>query len=187
MSWWDELKRRVTYLRHREGFDRELEDEIRFHLESRVEELMGEGLSRRDARAQAQREFGPKTRVQEDTRGAWQFHWLEDLFSDSGYAARALRRNPGFAAAAILSLALGIGANTTIFSLTMEFLFSQPSVRDSQSLAYVILGGGSNAAPAPYRFLRDAHIFDGLAGVNPETETNWRHGDDTYRVWGARV
>src|SRR5581483_6607858 len=187
MNWWEELKRRAGYLVHREGFDRELDDEIRFHLESRVEELMRDGLSQGDARARARREFGPQARAQEDTRGVWQFRWLEDLFSDSSYAGRALRRNPGFAAAAILSLALGIGANTIIFSLTMEFLFSQPSVHDSKSLAYLILGGSSNADPPQYRFLRDAHIFDELAGVNPETEANWRHGDDTYRVWGTRV
>jgi hypothetical protein len=63
----------------------------------------------------------------------------------------------------VLSLALGIGANLAIFSLTTEFLFSRPSVRDPQNLAYVILGGNSNAAPAQYRFLKDAHLFDGLA------------------------
>jgi putative ABC transport system permease protein len=49
------------------------------------------------------------------------------------------------------------------------------------------LGGSSNAAPAQYRFLKDAHIFEGVAGMNPETETNWHHGDHTYGVWGTRV
>jgi putative ABC transport system permease protein len=60
-------------------------------------------------------------------------------------------------------------------------------VRDSDSLAYLILGGNSNADPAQYRFLKDAHLFEGLAGVNPETEANWRHGENNFRVWGARV
>ena len=187
MRSWKELNRRLRYLWQRKRFDSELDEEIQFHLDARMQELMEAGLSKRDARTQARREFGGLSRVYEDSRNAWQFPVLEDLLADLTYALRALRRDPTFAAAAVLSLALGIGANLAIFSLTMEFLFSRPSVRDPESLAYVILGGNSNAAPAQYRFLRDAHIFQGLAGMNPETEANWRHGDDTYRIWAARV
>jgi predicted permease len=187
MGRWKELKQRLSYLRHRKRFEIELDEEIRFHLDTRIEELMQAGLSKSDARAQARREFGTESGLREDSRSAWQFLLLEDLLADLRYAVRAVRRNPAFAGAAVLSLALGIGANLAIFSLTMEFLFSRPSVRDSQSLAYVILGGNSNADPAQYRFLKGTHIFEGLAGVNPETEANWRHGDNTYRVWGTRV
>ena len=172
MRLWSELKRRLGYLWRREHFDSELDEEIRFHLDSRMDELMRTGLSKKDARTQALREFGRQSVHREDSRGAWQFRLFEDLIADLRYAGRAFRRNPAFAGAAVLSLALGIGANLAIFSLTMEFLFSRPSVRDPQSLAYVILGGGSNAAPAQYRFLKDAHIFEGVAGINPETETN---------------
>ena len=170
MRTWNELKRRLVYLWQRRRFDLELEQEIRFHLDTRADELMQAGLSEKDARLQAQREFGRQSCVSEDSRRAWQFLVLEDLLADLKYAGRAVRRNPAFAGAAVLSLALGIGANLAIFSLTMEFLFSRPSVRDPQNLAYIILGGGSNAAPTQYRFLRDAHIFEGLAGMNPETE-----------------
>ncbi|MGH9611138.1 MAG: ABC transporter permease, partial [Bryobacteraceae bacterium] len=177
----------MSYLWRRRKFDRELDQEIQFHLDTRVEELTQTGLTERDARAQARREFGSQSRLREDSRGAWQFPLLEDLLADLKYAGRAVRRNPLFAGAAVLSLALGIGVNLAIFSLTTNFLFSQPSVRDSQSLAYVLLGGNSNAASAQYRFIKDAHIFKGLAGVNFETEENWRHGDHTYSVWGARV
>ncbi len=184
---WKELKRRWGYLWRRRQFDLELAEEIRFHIQTRTEELVEAGLPERDARAQAQREFGPQTRLREDSRAAWQFILLEDFLADLKYAGRALLRNPAFAGAAVLSLTLGIGANLAIFSLTTEFLFSPPSVRDAQSLTYVILGGNSNAAPAQYRFLRDAHLFEGVAGMNPETETNWRYGEDTHRVWGTRV
>lgn len=187
MRLWRELERRLGYLFRRNTIDSELEEEIRFHLDTRVEELMETGLSKKDARIQARREFGPATRHREDSRGAWQFHLLEDLISDLKYAVRALRKNPVFIAAAVLSLALGIGANLAIFGLTMEFLFSQPSARDSQSLVYVILGGNSNASLPPYRFVKNAHIFDGLAGMNPQSEANWRYGDNSYRVWGTRV
>lgn len=184
---WDELRRRLGYFWRRKNFDSELDEEIRFHLDTRLDELMQAGLSDREARLQARREFGRQGPVREDSRTAWQFRLVEDLMADLRYAGRAIRRNPAFAAAAVLSLALGIGANLAIFSLTMEFLFSRPSVHDPESLAYVILGGGSNAAPEQYRFLKDAHAFEGLAGMNPETETNWRNGDNTYRLWGTRV
>lgn len=187
MNGWRELKRRVWFFGNRRGFDTELEDEIRFHLETRAEELIQAGFPANDARALAQREFGRNTRVHEDSRAAWQFQWLEDLVADVSYAIRALRRSPGFALAAALSLALGIGANTTIFSLTMEFLFSNPSCRDAASLRYVLLGGNSHSEVDEYRFIRDSHAFDGVAGSNEETEANWRNGARTERIWAANV
>ncbi len=182
-----ELWRRLLYPFRRGRFDRELEAEMRFHIETRADELEASGLRRHAALAQARREFGSAVRAREDTRSAWQIRWLEDLFSDLRYAFRALRRNPGFAAAAIFSLALGIGANTTIFSLTMEFLFSEPSCRNPETLASMQIGGNSHAYMPHYRFLRDAHIFDGLAGSNEESESNWRFGNDTYDLHVMRV
>jgi predicted permease len=172
------MLRKLIYLFQRKRFNAELDDEIRFHLEMAAAER-GE--------ARARREFGSTVRMREDTRSAWQIRWIVDLVSDLRYALRALRRNPGFAAAAIFSLALGIGANTTIFSLTMEFLFSQPSCRNPETLAEMRIGGNSHANMPHYRFLRDAHIFDGLAGSNEESESNWRFGNDTYRLQTMRV
>ncbi len=165
--------RKLTYLFRRKQFNDDLDAEIRFHLEMAAEER-GEH--------QARREFGPLVRTREDTRSAWQVRWLVDLGSDLRYALRAMRRNPGFAAAAIFSLALGIGANTTIFSLTMEFLFSQPSCRNPETLRSMQIGGNSAAEVRDYRFLRDAHIFTDVAGSFEEVESNWRKGEDTYRL-----
>src|SRR5260221_7300824 len=182
-----ELVRRMAYLWRRGSFDHELDDEAQFHIESRADELEHGGMSRAEALSRARREFGSAVRMREQTRAAWQVKWLEDLLADLRYALRALRRNPGFAAAAIFSLALGIGANTTIFSLTMEFLFSQPSCRDAEILADVRIGGNSHAHMPHYRFLRDAHVFEGLAGSNAESESNWRFGNDTYRLHTMRV
>jgi len=182
-----EILRRLAYLRRRNRFNRELDDEIEFHVQMRADELEKAGMPQTEAVRRARREFGSSVRMREQTRAAWQIHWLEDLLSDLRYALRALRRNPGFAAAAIFSLALGIGANTTIFSLTMEFLFSQPSCRDPQTLASMQIGGNSHAYMPHYRFLRDAHIFEGLAGSNEESESNWRFGNDTYRLQVMRV
>ncbi len=187
MHWWQELLHKLTFLRKNTRFDNDLVSEIRFHQETRAEELISSGMSAREARAQAQREFGPRLRVHEESRAAWQFQWLEDLLADLNYAARAFLRNPGFALAAILSLALGIGANTTIFSLTTEFLFSNPSARDTAHLRYVILGGNSHSPIEKYRFLRDAHAFAGVAGSNEETEANWQNGASAERIWAANA
>ena len=182
-----ELTRRLAYLGRRESFDHELDDEVQFHIESRADELEQGGVSRSEALSRARREFGSAVRMREETRAAWQVKWMEDLLSDLRYALRALRRNPGFAAAAIFSLALGIGANTTIFSLTMEFLFSQPSCRNPETLASMQIGGNSDIEMNKYRFLRDAHLFEGLAGSFLEAESNWRYGEDTYNLHVMRV
>src|SRR5262249_33376596 len=149
---------RLAHLTGRRRFEEDLEAELDFHLQTRAGELESAGLTRRAALSQARREFGPAARMQEETRAAWQFGWLEDLASDLRYAARGLRRNPMFAATAIVCLALGIGANTTIFSVAREVLFSRPGVRDPQTLAFVKVGGMSHLPMPDYRFLRDARI-----------------------------
>jgi predicted permease len=179
--------RRVAYLFRRRRFDAGLDDELHFHLESRADELQAAGVTRAAALAQARREFGPAARMSEDARSAWQIRWLEDLASDLRYAARAFRRNPAFAFTAAACLALGIGANTTMFSITTEILFSRPSVVEPETIANLELGGNSHAGQRTYRFLRDARIFDGLAGENEEVETNWRDGSVTRRLYAFRV
>src|ERR1017187_3744948 len=163
MIHWKESIRRLTYLARRSRFDEELDTELQFHIEARADELVETGLPRPAALAQARREFGSGARVREDTRSAWQVHWLEDLFADLRYAARGFRRNPAFALTAIACLALGIGANTTIFSIAAEVLFSQPSVRDPQSLVSITIGGNSHSWMPTYRFVRDARIFAAIA------------------------
>jgi hypothetical protein len=177
-----EIGRRLFYLGRQPHFNRELDDEVQFPIETRADELETAGIPRREALAQAGREFGSTVRMREQTRAAWQIKWIEDLLSDLRYALRALRRNPGFAAAAIFSLALGIGANTTMFSLTTEFLFSRPSCRDPETLRSIQIGGNSAAEVRDWRFLRSAHIFTDVAGSFEEAESNWRNGEDTYRL-----
>jgi predicted permease len=187
MQFFKELWRRLRWLASRSQFESELADELQFHIESRAEELEQSGVPRADAIARARREFGSRLKAAEDTSGAWRVHWLEDLFSDLRYAARALRRNPGFALTAIFCLALGIGANTTIFNITTSFLFSEPSCRDSASLISIREGGNSDSPIADYKVLRDAHIFEGMAGINIEREVNWRDGDQTRRFYAGLV
>src|SRR5580700_1227080 len=187
MAFLRELYLRLRWRAGQSRFRAELADEIQFHIESRADELESNGVPRSEALARARGEFGSRLKAAEDTSGAWQMQWLEDLASDPRYAARAFRRNPGFALTAISCLALGIGANTTIFSITTSFLFSQPSCRDSASLIAVWEGGNSASPFSDYKFLRDAHIFDGMAGIDVEREVNWREGERTSRFYSAVV
>ncbi len=182
-----ELFNRLSYLLHRRGVDTALDAELRFHIESRADELQAEGLGSEEALSQARRELGPPARITEEARAAWQIRWLADLLTDLRYAARAFGRNPAFTLTAIVCLALGIGANTTIFSITTEVLFSHPSVRDPGTIVNIEIGGGSNASQRNYRFLRDSRVFEDLAGQNPEIETNWRHGSVTRRLFAFRI
>ena len=180
------LRRLRTLIRSRR-FERELDEELRFHLETRIEDLEREGVPRAEAERQARRELGSTLRACEESREAWQFRWIEDLFTDLRLAWRALIHSPAFSGAAILSFVLGIGANTTIFSLTMEFLFSEPSCRDCGSLAAVRLGGNSQAEPVAYRFLQDSGVFASLTGYREEAEVNWLHSSEASRLPVMRV
>src|SRR5215467_15561886 len=97
--------------------DSELNDELDFHLDRCAQDLRAQGLSPAEARREAIRRFGNRARVQESTREPDLLVWPQDFLRNIRFATRAMRRNPSFAVAAVLSLALGIGANTALFSV----------------------------------------------------------------------
>ena len=99
-----------------------LGDDIRDHIERETQDNIERGMSPEDARAAALRKFGNVTRVMEETRAVWISVWLEQLLQDIRYGVRGLRRNPGFAAVVVLTLALAIGMNTAVFSLVNAIL-----------------------------------------------------------------
>jgi predicted permease len=112
----------------------ELQDEIQNHLRMAAADRLDRGSSAREAESAARREFGNVGLVMEVTRDQWRWTWLEDLLGDVRYGLRTLRRSPGFTAVVILTLALGIGANSAIFSLIDAALLSRLPVRDADRL-----------------------------------------------------
>jgi predicted permease len=182
MAFWKRVANRIAYLGRRRRFEREMADEVAFHIETRAAELVAEGLGHRVALAQARREFGTSLRAREESRAAWQVPWLEDLAADLRYAARAFRRNPGFAATAIVCLALAVGANTTMFSLAVEILMGEPSCRDPQSLVRLSVAGNGWVLAPQLRLLRDSGALPGVAGINIGIPANWRDGSGSRKI-----
>lgn len=151
----------------RARFDAEMEDEIRFHIETRAEELEGRGVPAKAALEQARREFGSRAIAMEDSRSAWQIPWLEDFRRDLVYAARGWKRNPGFTAVAVLSLAFGVGANCAMFILVDAQLLRPLAVYRPQEIVTIhdtsVDGGTQGLSPAEYADLRDySQSFTGL-------------------------
>src|SRR6266481_1657796 len=108
----------------------DLSEEIQEHLEEKIEELVAGGMSRKEAAAAARREFGNVRLTEEDSRAVWRWAPIEDFFTDVRFGARMLRKNPGFTAVAIVTLALGIATNTTIFSMVSGWMLRPPSIKD---------------------------------------------------------
>src|SRR2546426_3258890 len=118
----------------------DLSEEINEHLEEKIEELVATGMSRKEAAAAARREFGNVTLTEEDSRTVWRWPSIENFLMDLRYGLRMLRKNPGFTAVAVLTLALGIAVNATMFSLVSSLLLARPPGLEPERVAVVIFG-----------------------------------------------
>jgi len=179
-----EIWRRLLFLFRRRQFDRDLEEEMRFHVEMKARE---------SGAAAARQEFGNATLWREDCRQAWAWSALERAVQDVRYAARTLRKAPGFTAVVVLTLALGIGVNTAIFSLVDRLLLRPLPFPESERLATLYFRESSYPVPynslsyPDYVYYRDNNqVFSGLAAYT-EINVSVRMGDDDETVAGEIV
>ena len=149
---------RVKTLFRKRRMDREMADELAFHQAMLKDKLMRQGVAREDADAAARRSFGNASRWHERLRELWQFRGLENLGRDVSFSLRVLRKSPGFTGVALLTLALGVGANTTVFSMINGLLLRPLAVPESGRLA--VLGTDSGDPRIVYSF--SAPFFRGL-------------------------
>ena len=137
--WLRTLPLRLRSLFRRDQVERELSDELQHHLEQKTQQYLAAGLGAEEAHRKARREFGGLEQSKENCRDARRVSHIQDLLQDLGFGLRILRNSPGFAIVAILSLALGIGANTAIFELLDAVLLRTLPVAAPERLAEIRL------------------------------------------------
>jgi putative ABC transport system permease protein len=194
MNYW----MRVKSLFKRKQLDRDLEDELAFHLAMREEKNRTRGIDGQEARYAARRQFGNVTRIKEACRAAWSFVLLETTWRDLRYGARALAKNPGFTIVAVLAIALGIGVNTGIFSVLNGVALKLLPVPRAEQIVSVdqifhgklrrnVHGEPGLFSYAEYKNYRaNNHVFSGLLAYAPFLEATLG-GENPKQLLGAET
>lgn len=168
--------------------------------------MVANGISREEATYAARREFGNVTLIEEDSREVWRWPTIENLFMDVSFGVRMLRRNPGFTAVAVGTLALGIAANTTIFSAVSGWMLRPPRIKDPGTVVAILTmdpakgayGWDLNPVSAPdfIAWREQSHSFEGMVAgesndfaLTGDGEPEWLNGmsvsADYFKVLGV--
>src|SRR5215470_3114969 len=156
--WFYTLPLRLRSLFRRRQVEQELDEELRYHLERQIEEHIAKGMTPEEARYAALRAMGGIEQRKEECRDMRRVNYIDDLLRDLRYASRNLRRNPGFAALSILIMALGIGANTAVFSIVNAVLLKPLSYHDPDRI--VTISNASTTREAPTALSKQVSIPD---------------------------
>ncbi len=172
--WFDVFRLRARSLFRGTAVESSLRDELQLHLDEQIDEYVAGGMTRAEARKAALRNFGPVARIEEECRDTRRVSFVSSLSQDLRYTARSLRHQPLLVFAATVSIAVAVGANTTIFSLASELLFATPSAKDADRLVRIQVNGNSHVSYRQWRTLEESHALNGVAGYQIEAEVNWR-------------
>ena len=154
MSFWSRL---ANVFRSR-SIEREIDEELQFHVDERIRELMAAGSSREDAAAQAARLFGGRLRLREQSRDVKLLPWLDSLLRDARYAARMLRKNAMVTGAAIVSLAMALGGCLAAFMLIDALILKPLPVRQPERLVYLTFPNANPDVPVSDSFSDPAFV-----------------------------
>ena len=190
----------IQHLWKRRAMMDDLSDEIEQHISEKIEALVAEGMPREEAVHAARRAFGNSALMEERGREFWMWSWIENLWADLKFTVRQLRKSPGFTMTAGVTLALGIGATTAIFSLFLQVLLHSLPVQDPQSLVLLRATGAQTGYMSGYGdqtyyfsvpMFRDLQhqagkVFESMAGSGPFPGA-MNAGETTVNLEGAFV
>jgi predicted permease len=182
MRYLDVLRLRLRSLFRRGATDRELDRELRFHLDQRAAELVEAGMHPAAARRTALREFGSIASISDQCRDTRRVNVAMHLLQDLRYAARTLLAEPMLLAAATVSIALGVGANLAIFGLANALLLSTPHAFRPDRLVHVRTEHGSHAPYRVWEHLSASGVLAGIAGHQIEANVNWRGAESSVPI-----
>ena len=190
MKWPAWLYRFFPYLGRRAA-ERDVEEELRLHLALERERQRDAGVPEDDALRAARLTLGNPALIRERTRDVWGWRWLDDLARDVRHATRALWRSPGFAATVVIALALGIGANTAMFSVVYGLLIRPLPYPDAGAIVRITEAMGPRMSPfvtsaSMAALLDEAESFEQLAGYGPSS-FSWRGPEGAVTLRAARV
>jgi predicted permease len=177
------LRLRLRAIFGRRRVEQELDAELRDHVRRQIEQNIARGMAPNEARFAALREFGGVAQIQEECRDTRRLNALDNLFRDLRFGMRNLRRAPLLVLTAGLSLGLGIGATTVVYSLFHELVLTPPTAREPHRLVEFRMGTGSRVSLSQYRDLAESQALDGIAGYSMGRQVNLRLGETTVAVY----
>lgn len=182
-----EWLRRVRFLLNRRQREQDIDEEMRLHIALRAEEHQAEGVPADEAARAAQRRFGNTTLHREEGAETWGWAWLDSFTQDMRYGFRSLRKQPSFTAVAVLSLALGIGANTAIFSILNALMLRTLPVKDPSRLVLLRSDEMRVVTNPLWEAIRDHHsTFDGVTAFG-QIELDLAEGGESHLAKGMWV
>ncbi|HSC25653.1 MAG TPA: ADOP family duplicated permease [Vicinamibacterales bacterium] len=187
MRWLASLKHRWRALVHGTRLDEDLEREIRAHIDDEVDDLVARGVAPVEARRLALLRFGSRGQVTEECRESRGVSLVTSLSRDVAYGWRALVRQPVLLAAASVSIALGVGANLSIYAVANDLLLSVPTARAADRLVHIRTGNGSHVSYQAWELIDASRALDGVAGYQFEHTVNLRVGAESTPIFALLV